>query len=181
METFSSLLALCARNSPVTGEFPSQRPVTRALMFSSICTWINVWVNNRHCAHYDVIVMRFLRNNPVSTPEGLILFTLSCTTLRGTVRNHVTICSGFPITKFHWLIQTIKICFNYRYFAMVPHTESNVFITCYYIQQCIAMEYYSIVKVALSPCWWLMIMDVTCLLIKRLVGTGCGHGWKAGH
>ena len=30
METFSSLLALCAGNSPVTGEFPSQRPVVRS-------------------------------------------------------------------------------------------------------------------------------------------------------
>ena len=30
METFSALLVLCARNSPVTGEFPSQRPVTRS-------------------------------------------------------------------------------------------------------------------------------------------------------
>ena len=28
METFSALLALCAGNSPVTGKFPSQRPVT---------------------------------------------------------------------------------------------------------------------------------------------------------
>ena len=30
METFSALLALCARNSPVTGEFPSQWPVKRS-------------------------------------------------------------------------------------------------------------------------------------------------------
>ena len=30
MEAFSALLALCAGNSPVTGEFPSQRPVTRS-------------------------------------------------------------------------------------------------------------------------------------------------------
>ena len=29
MEIFSALLVLCAGNSPVTGEFPSQRPVTR--------------------------------------------------------------------------------------------------------------------------------------------------------
>ena len=29
METFSTLLALCAGNLPVTGEFPSQRPVTQ--------------------------------------------------------------------------------------------------------------------------------------------------------
>ena len=30
METFSALLALCAGNSPVTDDFPSQRPVTRS-------------------------------------------------------------------------------------------------------------------------------------------------------
>ena len=30
METFSALLAFCAGNSPVSGEFPAQRPVTRS-------------------------------------------------------------------------------------------------------------------------------------------------------
>ena len=30
MDTFSALLAFCAGNSPVTGEFPAQRPVTRS-------------------------------------------------------------------------------------------------------------------------------------------------------
>ena len=30
MKLFSTLLTLCAGNSPVTGEFPSQRPVTRS-------------------------------------------------------------------------------------------------------------------------------------------------------
>ena len=30
METFSALLALCAGNSQVTGEFLSQRPATRS-------------------------------------------------------------------------------------------------------------------------------------------------------
>ena len=30
METFSALLVLSVRNSPVTGEFPSQRPLTRS-------------------------------------------------------------------------------------------------------------------------------------------------------
>ena len=37
-ETFSALLALCAGNSPVTGEFPSQRPVTRSFdVFFGLC------------------------------------------------------------------------------------------------------------------------------------------------
>ena len=30
METFSALLAICAGNSSVSGEFPAQRPVTRS-------------------------------------------------------------------------------------------------------------------------------------------------------
>ena len=64
METFSALLALCAGNSPVTGEFPHKGQWCRALMFSLICAWIRGWVNNReagdlrcHRTHYDVIVM----------------------------------------------------------------------------------------------------------------------------
>ena len=65
MEIFSALLAICAGNSPVTGEFPAQSPVTRSFdVFFFICSWINGWVNNhefgylrRHRAHYDVIVM----------------------------------------------------------------------------------------------------------------------------
>ena len=76
METFSTLLALCEGNSPVTGvcegnspvtgEFPSQRPVTRIFDVSLIGAWTNVWVNSRyagafrrHRAHYDVTVMCF--------------------------------------------------------------------------------------------------------------------------
>ena len=33
METFSALLAICAGNSPVIGEFPTQRPVTQSFVF----------------------------------------------------------------------------------------------------------------------------------------------------
>ena len=62
--TFSALLALCAGNSPVTSEFPSQRPVTR-----SIDVFYGLRLNKRlskqsyaddlwcHPAHYDVTVM----------------------------------------------------------------------------------------------------------------------------
>ena len=67
METVSVLLVLCAGNSPVAGEFPSQRPGTRSFdVFSFNCARINVWVNNheagnlrRHLAHYDAIVMLY--------------------------------------------------------------------------------------------------------------------------
>ena len=63
--TFSASLPLCAGNSPVTGEFPSQRPVTR-----SFDVFFDLRLNKhlgkqskaiylkRHRAHYDVTVMR---------------------------------------------------------------------------------------------------------------------------
>ena len=64
METFSALMALYARNSPVTGEFPSQLQWHGALILSLIYAWINDCVNNREAgdlrrdrAHYDVTVM----------------------------------------------------------------------------------------------------------------------------
>ena len=64
METFSALLALWAGKSPVTGEFPPQRPVTR-----SIDVFFDLLLNQRlskqsragdlkrYRAHYDVPVM----------------------------------------------------------------------------------------------------------------------------
>ena len=76
VETLSALLAFCEGNSPVTGEFHSQRPVNRSLVNSthkcqwcgalifSLITWTNGWVNNRdagdlrrHRTPYDVTVM----------------------------------------------------------------------------------------------------------------------------
>ena len=64
MESFSALLVICAGNSPVPGEFPAQKPVTRSFGVFFICVWINVWVNNREAgdlrryrAHCDVSVM----------------------------------------------------------------------------------------------------------------------------
>ena len=64
METFSALLAICAGNTPVSGEFPTQRPVTRSFDISLICAWIHGWVNNReagdlksHRVDYDATVM----------------------------------------------------------------------------------------------------------------------------
>ena len=66
METFSALLAICAGNSPVIGEFPEKRPVARSfdvffdlplnkrLSKQSRVRW---WFGTIHRAHYDVTVM----------------------------------------------------------------------------------------------------------------------------
>ena len=65
METFSALLAICAGNSPVTGEFPAQTPVTRSFDFFFDLRLNKRLGNNgdagdmrRHRAHYDVAVMK---------------------------------------------------------------------------------------------------------------------------
>ena len=65
METFSALLAICAGNSPVPGEFPTQRTVTRSFDVFFFYLHLNKrWVNNREAGdlrryriHYDVTVM----------------------------------------------------------------------------------------------------------------------------
>ena len=60
----SSLLAICAGNSPVPVIYPHKGQWRGAFMFSLICVWTNGWDNNREAgdlrryrAHYDVIVM----------------------------------------------------------------------------------------------------------------------------
>ena len=69
METFSALLAICAGNSPVTGELPTQTPVTRSfdvffdlrlnkrLSNQSWGWWFETPPESRHRVHYDVTVM----------------------------------------------------------------------------------------------------------------------------
>ena len=64
METFSALLAIFAVNSPVTGEFPTQSPVTRSFDVFFDLRLNNGLVNNRQAgdlrrqrAHYNVTIM----------------------------------------------------------------------------------------------------------------------------
>ena len=61
METFSALLATCAVNSPVTGEFTTQRPVKRSFdVFFYLCLnkrLCKQWWFETSSRHYDVTVM----------------------------------------------------------------------------------------------------------------------------
>ena len=64
METFSALRAICAGNSPVSGVFPAQRPVTWSFDILFNLRLNKRWVNNREAGdlrryldHYDVIVI----------------------------------------------------------------------------------------------------------------------------
>ena len=80
METFSALLALCAGTSPVTGEFPSQRPVRQSfdvffglrlneLLSKQSWAWWSETLPcpvSRHCNEYDVLVTYINHWGPVT-------------------------------------------------------------------------------------------------------------------
>ena len=79
METFSALLAICAGNSPVPGEFPTQRPVTRSfdVLFDLRPNkqlskqWWGWWFGTQSCPLWR-------HNNAVANESG----GLSCITAR---------------------------------------------------------------------------------------------------
>ena len=80
MQAFSALLAICAGNSPVTGEFPTQRPMTQGLgVFFDVRLnkllseqWWGWWFEtpprplSRHC------------NNVILTPAVVYCFMKCC-------------------------------------------------------------------------------------------------------
>ena len=77
METFSALLAICAGNSPVPGEFPAQRPVTRSFdVFFDLHPnkrlskqWWGWWFETSSCPlwrHRNVHVYQYLKNSGVN-------------------------------------------------------------------------------------------------------------------
>ena len=84
METFSALLAICAGNSPVTGEFPPQRPVTQSFdVFFDLC--LNKRLSKHNCeagdlrrqrVHYDVTVMKSQNTiYPINYGSSVVVFS----------------------------------------------------------------------------------------------------------
>ena len=85
METSSALLAICAGNSPVPGEFPAQRPVTRsfdAFFDLALKKWLSKqswgwWFETlsrslwRHC-NVSKHALRFVLNDYQSSYHGLL-------------------------------------------------------------------------------------------------------------
>ena len=109
METFSALLALCAGNSPVTGEFPSQRPVTQS---------------------FDVSFELHLNKRLSKQPWGWWSETPSCPLWRhcnGLMCVVVKVLLEMPwfIARFHW---QFKIMFpkTYSKYLIANETFKNL-------------------------------------------------------
>ena len=106
IEAFFALLALCAGNSPVTGEFPTQKASDVEL---------NDWVNNReagdlrrHRAHYDVMVMGLVLKRRSSSALATSLALATSVFLALTRRHQLHrywrgACAGPYITIATWI------------------------------------------------------------------------------
>ena len=102
METFSVLLALCAGNSPVTGEFPSQRPVTR-----SFDVFFDLRLNKRLSKqsrgwrfetqsrplyrHSNCLKQHWIRR--INKPHGLLVIADTTSIIKQTTNYVLTLCS----------------------------------------------------------------------------------------
>ena len=112
----SALLALCAGNSPVTGEFPPQRPVKRSFDVSLSAPSIKGWVNNReagdlrrHRARYDVSVMwRYQAINRRSGDSTSCMFTSNI--LWQSIASNKTFCQCYSrLTARSWVFSAFQI------------------------------------------------------------------------
>ena len=112
MESFSALLALCAGNSSVTGNFPSQRPVTRSsfdlrlnkqLSKQSRRQWCKTPSHSLWC-HWNAMSPICLRLTGFESPI--------CETLEETPKNYNCILQRYintaNKTKFNKYVPNIK-------------------------------------------------------------------------
>ena len=148
METFSASLALCAENSPVTGEFSAQRPVT--WIFSLIYTWTNGKQSRRRWIETP---SRSLWRHCNVTPEHGKAFALLATCdgwpspIRASnaelwpMKTHSTLlalCQGNPDTPrdtigFEVRITLNKCLHNFIYFTHFNTVTLNVGVVWLYM------------------------------------------------
>ena len=121
-------LVLCAGNSPVTGEFPAQRPVTWRFDVSFICAWIKGWVNNHgagdlrcdHAHYWPALRAGLLCCNFFGQPGSVSKFPplLWVKLWVGWVgRGYTEISRYFPASWINWvtLVTKIKLLYSLRF------------------------------------------------------------------
>ena len=88
METFFALLAICAGNSPVTSEFPTQRPVTRSFdVFFDLR--LNIWLSKQSWGWWFETPLRSWRH--CNESYGIVwICTQVCYALFGL--NYINMC-----------------------------------------------------------------------------------------
>ena len=98
METFSALLALCVGNSPVTGEFPPQRPVMQSFDVLSHLHQ-NKWLSKQSRRRWLYPPKRSLGGVYWIHPVRLSV----CPSVRPSVRPSVGRCPDDNSNSFQWI------------------------------------------------------------------------------
>ena len=110
-ETFSALLAFCAGNSPVTGEFPSQRPVTRGFgiffdlrLNKGLCEYRDAGDLRRYRTHYDVTDMVLICcSSDMFCSIKMLSWNIQTIWMHSTVHNGVRL-SSLPVVSYMQLL-----------------------------------------------------------------------------
>ena len=103
METFCALLAFCAGNSPVTGEFPSQRPVMRS---------------------FDVLLHLHL-NKRFSQPSGRRWFDAPLHWLWRHCNASYLILVDAPNVELIWLLHARKSTKRDQWITLIPSSSCS--------------------------------------------------------
>ena len=128
---FSASLDICAGNSPVTGEFPAQMPVTRSFDVFFDLRLISGWVNNgefgdlrRHRAHYDVTKMVVMFQQHFLKQFKLVLnYIYLCNLFHREVAKTRTVLSCMCVLK------TVFLCLPYKIIVQDQDIYAYIFIT----------------------------------------------------
>ena len=144
METFSALLAICAGNSPVSGEFPAQRPVTRSFdvffdqrpnkrLSKQACGW---WFET-----HSPPLLRHSNDNVISHILQHSFVASCCNSGEQTVEN----TNQWNNQQHEWLVfvEEVRITqtgsFTSRHdmfqISIASHTYSNLFIRLTHVIQ----------------------------------------------
>ena len=134
METFSALLAICAGNSPVPGEFPTQRPVTRSCdVYFDLRPnkrlskqWWGRWFETqswslwRHRTDNLVVCICALYHSLCTSPVGVSIAFFNITFFIATTWYH------FVVNKIKYISEVLVVCISVLYY--LPSTSP----VCYY-------------------------------------------------
>ena len=134
METFSALLALCAGKSPVTGKFPSQRPVTRSFdVFFDLR--LNKWFSKQSWGWWFETPLRLLWRH---CKAGVRKTANTHPHPHPMIPVHMYISKSYEIWKyiyiymiqFHFILLSVELCHASSFVkCMYVRTDESIKIT----------------------------------------------------
>ena len=135
METFSVLLGICAGNSPVTGEFPTQRPVTRSFDVFFLYLRLNKRLSKESRGWWFQTTLRPLWRH-CNEPEwkGMIDYLINCSSPKKVavryVINIIELLQNISVTTFYEIKLWASIYININHKAVsVLYVTGFVFNT----------------------------------------------------